>query len=267
MLRLINNPEPYDHAAATQRHNLHIATLLPLPPTPSPEYAPLTPAFACGWLKLPLELKTLILHHTLVSSTGIQTYHEHAYINDTLEATRYITLAAVLRKHLAMGDGIARLAREVYYTHNVFIVKTTSVGLRYRICLPPHSLRSMIRRLEIKIYLSHGNWAVLQRLAVGAYGFSGARYVTVHVRWPESPNPAYFGLTPESRATWEGVVFGCAGQVVFEEVQEDKRAWVERYLAGKGTGMGDVEEWIRGVVKFAGDEEGGDGIANQVIST
>ncbi|KAH7085356.1 hypothetical protein BKA63DRAFT_15703 [Paraphoma chrysanthemicola] len=267
MLRIINNPRAYDHEAAIQKHTLYIATLLPLPRTPTPESAPLTPAFAHGWLKLPVELKTLILHHTLVSPTGIQTYYEHAYVNDTLQATRYITLAAVLRKHLAMGDGIARLAREVYYTQNVFIVKTTSAGLRYSICMPPHSLRSMIRRLEIQIYISQGNWAVLQRLAAGAYGFSGLRYVTVHVRWPESPNPVYFGLRPEKRAAWEGVVFGCAGQVVFEEVQGDKRAWVEPYLAEKGTSMGDVEGWIRGVVKFAGDKGEGDGIVDQVMST
>ncbi|KAF2033349.1 hypothetical protein EK21DRAFT_109145 [Setomelanomma holmii] len=230
-----------------------MASALQLPRSPSPPslLPQLTPAFALGWSKLPIELKTQILRHRLVSPIGISSSLTWKYITNTMPTTRHVTLAGRLRRHLAMGNDIASLAREVYYKHNTFIIRTSGEGLRYRVSLPPRSTRSLIRSLCIQVYLSSSNWDVLQRLAAGKYGFDELRHVTVHVRWPHRPDPTYIGLMPEKWHRWAAISFACRGEVVFEkDMAREKEGFVDRYLEGKGTDREDVERWVRGIVGF-----------------
>jgi hypothetical protein len=102
----------------------------------------LGPDFVRRWDKLPEEIKMHILSFNLVLED-----REDTCDNGVDE----VTLQDDLCSHLAMGPEIARLAYEVYYTQNVFLLLVIIEPMEWPLSLSPRPARPLIREVRVEV--------------------------------------------------------------------------------------------------------------------
>jgi hypothetical protein len=175
--------------------------------------AGLNPAFIQGWNALPDELKTKVLSFNLINPETID--------NGIMP---YTSQFRGLLHHLRTTPVIAGLAREIYYTQNVFLLEPTAYTIlerqrplpvgRYCFLYPAASVNALIRSVEFLCGLDAAPWLFLTRFGRGSYGFGDVRYITVtlrasylHICYPEDFDNFF------ENAVGEGLRFGCEGHV------------------------------------------------------
>lgn len=175
---------------------------------------PLTRAFACGWLKLPVELRLKIL--------GIMMCADYeSGQGKRRDVVRWVTFADKLRRYLSMGPFIASFAFDVYYKHNLFTIRTEVVPeqMEQPIWLPPSRCRPLIRRLRIDLVLEIDVWVFVDKVASGEYGFDNIQHISVNFRWltraASSTRYRRFLLQFAQEGNEEPIVFNCKGIVTF----------------------------------------------------
>ncbi|KAH6633788.1 hypothetical protein C7974DRAFT_412758 [Boeremia exigua] len=124
--------------------------------------APLGPAFAKGWSKLPSELKVEILAHNLV-------------IDPERGVSSFSDVRETFLEHLQMTPEIAELAKHVFYKMNVFNVAQIR-NLRLVYAYPSSIFNGMIQKVMITVT---DGWLVVSRIAQASHGLSGLRHVSV----------------------------------------------------------------------------------------
>jgi hypothetical protein len=133
--------------------------------------SPLTPAFALGWNKLPMEIR---LHIISFNTRNIADEHNpYKFVGvGHQDQIRH----KVLKYSLASPE-FGALAQETIYTHNTFFIDCLH---KRKLYLPPVSFRGMIRRLNIDADLmtSYGrSLRMIERLSTGLYGFESIQFL------------------------------------------------------------------------------------------
>lgn len=128
----------------------------------------LSPGFARGWSTLPTELKLAILRHNLVYAAAIWPSNANAVLRDTL------------LPYLRITGEIARLARAVFFEENTFVLLACpDTGNAVGSLLPPLSVRSMVRRVTLMIWLDRREREMIDKLARNDLGYSTLGFVEI----------------------------------------------------------------------------------------
>jgi hypothetical protein len=188
---------------------------------------PLEPTFADGWNRFPDELKLRVLSNLLILDHNID---RHDPFIDPKSPERS------LYSYLRMTPDIARLAKEIFYTKNIFFLEAHTddfggfdghiqhKGYVYRefYARPNLATALFIRELEINIRLTNEEWSDLARIANGAYGFQNLRMVRLTIDLDHA------GIKDEDEVLYtileagnlvedlDQIIFSCKGSIEYE---------------------------------------------------
>ena len=147
-------------------------------------------SFVRGWNKLPEELKLMVLEHELVHKSGeIQIRRSHLSFdidfvdtaNDYFVNVINFSMKANLYRYLSMTPEIARLARDVFYTRNYFMIFCSRPAAPiHGLDLPPNS-RLLIRKLVLKVDFEEKGLQKLEDLA--AVRFPSLQNLEIRLSW------------------------------------------------------------------------------------
>lgn len=186
--------------------------------------------FATGRNNLPDELKVRILSYLLVFDHSLGERHSLLY---------WSAASNRLMSCLRSTPEIANLAREIFYSKNIFFLKTHD-GCFPNLKYPPTAINHYIRRLEILASVRRGTWLYLKYLANGRYGFKNLQHLKLifdlaAVYVGANPEQTWFGAPdnewsypyncegiPLRRMLDSGVTFKCKGELRFgDDFNED----------------------------------------------
>ena len=140
-------------------------------------------SFVRGWNKLPEELKLMVLEHELVRKGGeIQQNDFVDTANDYFDIVNIFSMKATLHRYLSMTPEIARLARDVFYTRNYFMIYCSYPGTRRQcLYLPNRGCRHLIRKLVLKSDFDEAGLQKLEDLA--AVRFPSLQHLEIRLSW------------------------------------------------------------------------------------
>ncbi|KAF2675698.1 hypothetical protein K458DRAFT_425299 [Lentithecium fluviatile CBS 122367] len=136
----------------------------------------LNATFAAGWAKLPDEIKLHVLSYSnLVTPYG-------RLDTDAFDEKGMSTTVDNYIAHCLMGPDFARLATEIFYSGNTFML----TQLLHEVAIPLISKRTyhhLIRRLFLRfcygMRTGRSHWRSLRKLAEGGYGFAALKWIEV----------------------------------------------------------------------------------------
>jgi hypothetical protein len=132
--------------------------------------------------------------------------------------TKPLSFSRTLLEYLSMGPDIAPIAHTFWYEINDFVLDIRNGVLT----APNPSLRPNIRRLEVQLSrVNRPDWAALQKLAAGGYGFENVRHVSIEIVSKRACHQqelhAFFHLLVH-----QPIGFSCAGEVSYPEDWDDR---------------------------------------------
>lgn len=193
----------------------------------------LGPGFARGWNKLPDELKIAILEENLVQ--------EDNYVHWQLFQGPVV--CRTLLQHLAMGPDISRLAHEIFYKKNAFLVTVDSTGGAPP-KLPPLNVHHLIRGIGVVVHFTPESWTFLQKVAAGL--FPNMEEIKIMYTWDKIvPIPTTFF---QSLPQMQGIVFACPGRL---RVSENTNPHLEPFLRRHGVDTQALTQHVKRLITFA----------------
>ncbi|KAF2635717.1 hypothetical protein P280DRAFT_522837 [Massarina eburnea CBS 473.64] len=167
----------------------------------------LDPEFAVGWNKLPDELKVRILTYNVICEDKVSFNDQWGY---TMGGNKDII------SYCLMTPEIATLAREIFYSKNIFHVKALPlfewIGERRTLPLPPRSSLGLIRRLEVAVRVIGWEFTKLRKLTDGRWGFHNLQHIKLTVDLTQHPGIPYSEIPC---ILGDGLFIQCDGEVDF----------------------------------------------------
>jgi hypothetical protein len=172
----------------------------------------LGPGFAEGWHKLPYELKERVLEFNLVAPfAGIGVTRKSRYH---------------LLPYLRMTKELATMAREMFYTKNIFALQLRNLDYymspRSYMYYPPATINSHIRHVRLYARLLEGTeqsgWSKIKDFASGIHEFPNLRYLEINL------TVTVGGWSMRELQALEVLDIGCAGEVTLQKYWFGPRA-------------------------------------------
>jgi hypothetical protein len=213
--------------------------------------ASLQPSFVKGWNTLPDELKERILWCSVV--TGIP--------KENRETTDLIYHFEILMHHLRTTPEMAKLACDMYYKHNTFVLEPHSdfslpwvfgrnrpKYLRY----PKLSVNMLIRSVIFICGIYPAEWELLSRFARGDYGFENLRQLKLTFLARDFLRRLHSFSQFLGTVVAGGLRFACEGDLVVQSERPDFHGWDSESedTAEELAQMRRMETMMRRVIKF-----------------